>query len=55
MVLLKQAVHYVWRYETPFVALCDYKTLILLYMPKQETNTGGPVRTDVMPTTEKPS
>ncbi|KAG6353403.1 hypothetical protein INS49_005584 [Diaporthe citri] len=42
MVLLKQAVHYVWRYETPFVALCDYKTLILLYMPKQETNSGGP-------------
>ena len=34
MILLKQAVYYVWRYGTPFVALCDYRTLVLLYMPK---------------------
>ncbi|KAJ0124409.1 hypothetical protein J7T55_005747 [Diaporthe amygdali] len=42
MVLLKQAVHYVWRQETPFVALCDYNTLVLLYMPKQKDSHGGP-------------
>lgn len=43
--LLKQAVHYAWRYGTPFVALCDWTTLVLLVMSKQQGSTGGPVRT----------
>lgn len=52
VVLLKQAVHYVWRYRTPFVALCDYNTLVLLVMLKQDGNWGGQVRTDLLHTTE---
>lgn len=53
MILLKQAVHYVWRYKTPFIALCDYNTLLLLCMPKQNGNYGGPVRTINLPTSQE--
>ncbi|KAK7711925.1 hypothetical protein SLS64_005196 [Diaporthe eres] len=40
-VFLQQATHYAMRYRTPFVALCDYNTLILLVMTKVEKNHGG--------------
>lgn len=52
MILLKQAVHYAWRYKTPFIAICDYNTLLLFYMSKQDGNYGGPVRTIVLSTTK---
>lgn len=47
---LQQATHYAWRYGTPFVALCDYNTLILLVMTKVEQTHGGRVSTDDPPT-----
>lgn len=42
-VVLKQATHYAGRFDTPFVALCDYKTLILLVMTQVEGLQGGQV------------
>lgn len=44
-VVLKQATHYAARFSTPFVALCDYNTLILLVMAEVEDFSGGPVST----------
>lgn len=49
MTFLQQATHYAWRYSTPFVALCDYKTLVLLVITQAEEHHGGPVSTDVLP------
>lgn len=51
-VFLQQATHYAGRYRTPFVALCDYNTLILLVMTQVEKNHGGRVSTDVPPSIE---
>lgn len=45
-IYLKQAIHYAFRYGTPFVALCDYNTLILLVMTQVEGIHGGQVSTD---------
>lgn len=45
-IYLKQATHYAFRYGTPFVALCDYNTLILLVMTQVEKTHGGQVSTD---------
>lgn len=45
LVVLKQATHYAARFNTPFVALCDYNTLILLVMTEVEDFSGGPVST----------
>lgn len=42
-ILLKQATHYAGRFNTPFIALCDYKTLVLLVMSKVEGIHAGPV------------
>lgn len=50
---LQQATHYAWRYNTPFVALCDYKTLVLLVMMQAEEHHGGHVSTDVLPPCQK--
>lgn len=44
-VVLQQATHYVWKYGTPFIALFDYKTLILLVMTQVDEDYGGQVRT----------
>lgn len=44
-IVLKQATHYAARFNTPFVALCDYNTLILLVMTEVEDFSGGPVST----------
>lgn len=46
---LQQATHYAWRYGTPFVALFDYDTLILLVMTQVENSHGGRVSTDGPP------
>lgn len=45
-IYLKQATHYAWRYDTPFVALFDYSTLILLVMTQAEGKHGGHVSID---------
>lgn len=47
-VFLQQATHYAWRYGTPFVALCDYKMLVLLVMDQVEQRHGGRVSTDIL-------
>lgn len=47
---LKQATHYASKYKSPFVALCDYHTLILLVMNQVEGYDGGQVSTGVLPT-----
>lgn len=39
--LLKQAVHYSFKFKTPFVALFDWNTLILLTLLKREERMGG--------------
>lgn len=39
--LLKQAVHYSYKFRTPFVALFDWNTLILLAFFKREERMGG--------------
>lgn len=52
---LKQAVHYVYRYNTPFVAISDWKTLVLLVMSKQEKLAGGDVRTASCPLPRRPA
>lgn len=49
---LKQATHYASSFSCPFVALCDYNTLILLVMNQVEDHDGGQVRTDVLLTAE---
>lgn len=41
--VLKQTTHYAGKFDTPFVALCDYKTLILLVMTQVEGLQGGQV------------
>ncbi|KAI7782045.1 hypothetical protein LA080_013853 [Diaporthe eres] len=40
-IVLKQATHYASKFVTPFVALCDYNTLILLVMNQVEGYDGG--------------
>lgn len=52
-IFLQQATHYAARYRTPFVALCDYDTLILLVMTQVEKKHGGRVSTDVPPLPNK--
>lgn len=47
---LKQATHYAIKYKSPFVALCDYHTLILLVMDQAEGHDGGQVSPGVLPT-----
>lgn len=44
--ILSQATHYALKFDTKFVALFDYHTLILLVMTKLDdaTSFGGPVR-----------
>lgn len=54
-IVLKQATHYATRFRTPFVALCDYKTLILLVMHKAEGTDGGEVSTALDMNTPHPS
>lgn len=39
--LLKQAIHYSEKFETPFVALFDWNTLVLLVFVQRELNNGG--------------
>lgn len=39
--LLKQSVHYSEAYRTPFIALFDWNTLILLVLHKREDSRGG--------------
>lgn len=46
--ILQQATHYAGRYKTPFIALCDYNTLVLLVMDKVERSHGGQVRLEVL-------
>lgn len=41
--VLRQATHYATIFKTPFVALCDYNTLILLVMTKVGQFQGGEV------------
>lgn len=43
--ILKQATHYAWRFNSRFVALCDYKTLVLLVMATADERFGGAVST----------
>lgn len=53
--LMKQSAHYASKYETKFVALCDYKTLLLLVMVKVgSTLHGGRVSRDVLIPFEQP-
>lgn len=47
--LFKQVTQYAARYNTPFVALCDYKTLVLLVMVNGEDLHGGDVSTQPPP------
>lgn len=51
---LKQATIYACEYGTPFVALCDYNTLILLVMNQVEKRSGGRVSTVILPHTGWP-
>lgn len=44
-IALKQATHYSTKFGIPFVALSDYKTLILLVMIEAQGLKGGPVST----------
>ncbi|POS78955.1 hypothetical protein DHEL01_v202642 [Diaporthe helianthi] len=41
-IILKQATHYSWAFGTPFVALCDYNTLVLLFINIEQDKKGGP-------------
>lgn len=47
-IFLQQATHYAGSFGTPFVALCDYSTLILLVMSKVEKSHGGEVSIDIL-------
>ncbi|KAM0263403.1 hypothetical protein ACHAQJ_001259 [Trichoderma viride] len=40
-ILLKQSVHYSWAFDTPFVALFDMRTLVLLVFACREEKLGG--------------
>lgn len=40
-ILMKQAVHYAYSFGTKYVALFDFRTLVLLYMKDLQDNDGG--------------